>query len=240
MRATADNAAAPDNHRGWGLINAFEAVLAHGMVISTNPKIFWSGNASTIMAWVVSKNTVDAGSVRLVYQVDGTPREIPMTKVRDYDGLSAGSGLYTASISGVPEGTEVRFIIHAADSRESRTSPHAMLDRMHHFIAGESRTLGAEHLMPADFALEESAPNPFTTIDGGTAVINYAVPLPGANVRLRLHDTRGRLLRTLADGWHGAGMFRIELGPEGLATGVYYYSLESGDRQIMRRLVVVK
>lgn len=242
LRATADNAAAPDNHRGWGLVNAFEALLANGLVISTNPKIYWSGNATTVMAWVVSKNTVDANGVSLTYTATSVGRTVTvaMTRMRAYDGLGAGSGLYTATIPDLAEGTEVRFFIRGSDSRETRTSPYGADERTHRFAVGESRMVGAEHLLPADFALEESTPNPFTSVDGSMAVINYAVPLPGANVRLRLHDTRGRVLRTLADGWHGAGMFRVALGAEGLATGVYYYSLESGDRQIMRRLVVVK
>lgn len=240
LRSTADNTAMPDNGRGWGLIDAFEAVLANGLVISTNPKIFWSGSSSTIMAWVVSKNTVDAGGVSLTYTAGGSTRTVGMTRMREYSGLGAGSGLYTAAITDVPQGTEVRFFIRGGDSRETRTSPYGAPVRTHRFTAGESRTLGAEHLMPADFALEESVPNPFVTADGESTLINYAVPMPGANVRLRLFDGLGRVIRTLVDGWQGPGLHSVALGPAGLSTGVYYYSLDAGERQIMRRMVVVK
>jgi subtilisin family serine protease len=240
LRATADKADAPDNARGWGMIDAWEAVLSSGLVISTNPKIFWSGSASTIMAWVVSKDPVDATGVRLTYTADGATRTVDMAKMRDAAGLGAGSGLYTGAIDGVAAGTEIRFSIRAADSRETRTSPYGAPDRKHRFTAGESRTLGAEHLIPTDFALEESLPNPWVTADGGTAVINFAVPLPGASIRLRLHDGLGRVIRTLAEGFRGAGLHSVAVDDRGLSTGGYYYSLDAGERQIMRRLVVVK
>ncbi len=240
LRATADQADAPDNNRGYGMIDAWEAVLHSGMVISTNPKIFWTGSASTIMAWVVSKNTVDAGSVTLEYSVGGTPQTLAMKKLNDYPGEGSGSGLYSADISGLALGTEVLFNVRAGDSRETRTSPYGAPQNRHRFVVGESRTLGAENMMPADFALEESAPNPIIG-DGNTALITFSVPMPGANVRLRLHDGLGRVIRTLVDGYQGPGVHSVTLwGASGLSTGVYYYSLSSGERQIMRRLVIVK
>ncbi len=241
LRATADQADQPDNIRGYGLINAWEAVLYNGMVISTNPKIFWTGTASTIMAWVVSKNTVDAGSVTLEYAAGGNVQSVPMRKLNDYPGEGAGSGLYSADISGLAEGTEVLFDVRAGDSRETRTSPYGAPQNRHRFLVGESRTLGAENMLPADFALEESVPNPYVIGDGGTALISYSVPMPGANVQLRLHDGLGRVIRTLVDGYAGPGVHSVTLwGASGLSTGVYYYSLSSGDRQIMRRLIIVK
>lgn len=240
LRATADNASAPDNNRGWGLVNAWEAVLHNGMVISTNPKILWSGSASMVMAWVVSKNTVDAGSVTLEFTANGSTRTVGMTRMMESPGLGAGSGLYSAEIAGLAEGTEVRFFIRAGDSRETRTSPFGAPERRHRFTAGETRMLGAEHLLPPDFALEESAPNPFISADGASARITFAVPLPGANVRVRLHDGLGRVIRTLADGYQGPGTHSVSVGTDGLSTGVYYYSLETGERQIMRRMVIVK
>ncbi|MBE0643778.1 MAG: S8 family serine peptidase [Bacteroidetes bacterium] len=241
LRATADQTDAPDNNRGYGMIDAWEAVLHNGMVISTNPKIFWTGSASTIMAWVVSKNTVDAGSVTLEYAAGGTAQSVPMKKLDNYPGEGSGSGLYAADISGLAVGTEVLFNVRASDSRETRTSPYGAPEHRHQFVVGESRTLGAENMMPADFALEESAPNPFVTGDGGTALISYSVPMPGANVQLRLHDGLGRVIRTLVDDYQGPGVHSVTLWDAwGLSTGVYYYSLSSGERQIMRRLVIVK
>ncbi|MBR9978092.1 MAG: S8 family peptidase [Bacteroidetes bacterium] len=241
LRATADNATSPDNIKGWGLIDAFEAILYHGMAISTNPKVFWSGPDGTVMAWVVSKHTVDESGVTLSYQRAGGDRNtVQMTKIEDYPGIGPGSGLYLAHISSIPEGTEVRFSIHASDSRETRSSPAEAPARLHRVIAGENRMLGAEHLLPNDFALEQNYPNPFVPSEMSMTSIRFSVPMPGAHVQLRLHDLAGRVVRTLLDDFRGPGPHSVSFSDTDLATGVYIYRLTSGGQQLMRRMIIMK
>ncbi|MFA6234029.1 MAG: T9SS type A sorting domain-containing protein, partial [Bacteroidota bacterium] len=194
----------------------------------------------TVLAWVVSKNTIDPGSVTLEYSADGNSQTLPMQKLQNYSGLGSGSGLYSADISGLAEGTEVRFFVSGRDSREMRSSPYGAPESRHRFLVGESRTLGAENMMPADFALDQNYPNPFFTGDASSTTIRFAVPMPGANVRLQLHDALGRVIRTLVDGFQGPGLHTATVGDVHLATGVYFYTLSSGDRQIMRRMIILK
>ncbi|MFZ1731464.1 MAG: S8 family peptidase [Bacteroidota bacterium] len=240
LRATADQALEPDNFRGYGMIDAWEAVLYNGMVISTNPRFFWNGSMTTVLTWIVSKNTVDAGGVTLGYSSGGNFQTVAMQKLQDYPGLGGGSGLYSADITGVPEGTEVRFYIRGGDSQETRTSPYGAPDIAHHFIAGESRMYGTERIMSVDFTLEQNYPNPLISGDANSTTIQFAVPMPGASVRLQLHDALGRVIRTLVDGYQGPGIHTASVGDANLSAGVYFYSLSSGDHQIMRRMVIVK
>ncbi|HOJ04605.1 MAG TPA: S8 family serine peptidase [Bacteroidota bacterium] len=241
LRATADNTAQPDNRRGWGLINAWDAVLYHGMVISTNPKIFYAGGASTIMAWVVSPHAI-SGPVTLSYNAGGSRGTVAMTRVAPHsaEGLGAGSGLYSGEVLAFPQGTIVEFSIAATDSRETRTSPYGAPARNHVFTVGESRTLGAEGMLPANFSLEQSFPNPTHTVDGTQVTIRYGVPMPGARVTLMLHDALGRAVRTIATGEKSAGTYSAVINVADLATGVYYYSLSSGDTRIFRRMLIVR
>jgi hypothetical protein len=240
LRATADQSLSPDNIRGYGMINAWEAVLHNGMVISTNPRFFWNGVMTTVLAWVVSKNTVDAGGITLEYSDGGNFQTVAMRRLQDYPGLGSGSGLYSADISGIPKDTEVRFFIRGGDSRETRTSPYGAPDIAHRFVAGESRMYGTERIMSVDFALEQNYPNPLISGDANSTTIQYAVPMPGANIRLQLHDALGRVIRTLVDGYQGPGPHTASVGDASLSTGVYFYSLSSGGLQIMRRMVIVK
>jgi serine protease AprX len=241
LRATADNSATPDNSRGWGLIDAFEAILHYGMAISTNPKVFWSGTNGTVMAWVVSKQTIDASGVSLRYETDATSRStVSMSKIADYPGLSAGSGLYVGQLPDIAEGTEVRFSLHASDSRETRSSPAEAPDRLHHIIAGENNMLGAEGLLPNDLTLEQNYPNPFVPGEMPATTIRFTLPLPGAQVQLMLYDLAGRRVRTLLNDFRGPGLHTVSLADANLAAGMYIYRLTAGERQLMRRMIIVK
>ena len=241
LRETASSASSPGNVLGWGVIDAWEALLYHGMVISTNPKIFWNGAQSTVMAWVVSHSPVNTESVRLtfVHPTEGT-QEIAMTLMRPLTSEGVGSGLYVATLPATAEGTVVRFSITAEDSRETRRSPYGAPAVMHEFTAGENRTLGAEHLMPSAFALYQNYPNPYVASSDARTVISFDVPLPGGPVQLRLYDMAGRLVRTLVDGYRGAGVHSVTLEGSTLSSGIYFYALSSGSTQLMRRMLILQ
>ncbi len=82
-------------------------------------------------------------------------------------------------------------------------------------------------------------PNPAS----GPATIRFAVPEP-ARAWLALYDVRGTRLRTLREGWFGAGTYEVEWDGRDsrgrpMRPGVYFLRLVAGDRESVRRLVVV-
>jgi len=84
-------------------------------------------------------------------------------------------------------------------------------------------------------------PNPFNP----STTIQYRVPDRGGQVRLRIYDLRGRLVRTLVSEpkrggdylavWHG----RDDTGRE-MGSGVYFYRLEIGRETFQRKMVMLK
>ncbi|MEZ4388414.1 MAG: C25 family cysteine peptidase [Candidatus Krumholzibacteriia bacterium] len=90
------------------------------------------------------------------------------------------------------------------------------------------------------FALRAPVPNPLR----GEASIAFALPRAG-QVRLRVFDVRGRLVRTLLDGAAdgGEGMVvwrgRDDRGRD-LADGVYFCRLEHGGRTLTQKLLLVR
>ncbi len=72
-----------------------------------------------------------------------------------------------------------------------------------------------------------NSPNPFTS----TTTIHFEVP-SRSQVRLRIYDMDGKLVRSLVDGPYGVGNHSVvwdaadDLG-EQLATGYYYYTLDA-------------
>ena len=85
------------------------------------------------------------------------------------------------------------------------------------------------------FALEQNSPNPFR----GRTTVSYRLDEPG-HVTLRLHDARGRCVRTYVDRSMDKGVHEIILDGKGLPSGVYFYSLESQGRKTWKRCILVK
>ncbi|HOX24869.1 MAG TPA: C25 family cysteine peptidase [Candidatus Krumholzibacteria bacterium] len=106
-----------------------------------------------------------------------------------------------------------------------------------HLVVGTVTPVPA---VAADLALGQNVPNPFNP----QTVIGFALPRD-ANVRLRIHDLRGRLVRTLLAGPLAAGRHEVVFDGRSddgqrLASGTYVYRLEAGGELLSRRLTLVK
>ena len=90
------------------------------------------------------------------------------------------------------------------------------------------------------FALRQNAPNPFSP----STEIRYSIPV-AARVRLTIYDVNGRVVRRLTDRvldaddyvetWDG----RTDAG-EAVASGVYFYRLMADDRELERRMILLR
>ncbi len=94
---------------------------------------------------------------------------------------------------------------------------------------------------PITHDLHRNEPNPFNP---GTR-IRYDVATPGGHVRLEVFDGRGRLVRTLVDGWRAPGnettMWDSEdNGGSRVASGVYFYRLSVGSFEKTLKLVLIR
>ena len=93
----------------------------------------------------------------------------------------------------------------------------------------------------SDYHLHANVPNPFNP----NTVIRYDLPRPGA-VHLNVYDVSGRMIRALVSSpLQGAGEHSVEWnGRDGsgqpVASGVYFYRLETGERTFTRKMVLTK
>jgi photosystem II stability/assembly factor-like uncharacterized protein len=83
--------------------------------------------------------------------------------------------------------------------------------------------------------LAQNHPNPFNP----RTTISFTLAEAGP-AELALYDGRGRLLRTLARGWHEGGTHELQLDAGGLASGSYYCRLAAGGAVQGRALTIVK
>ncbi|MBD3378704.1 T9SS type A sorting domain-containing protein [candidate division KSB1 bacterium] len=86
-----------------------------------------------------------------------------------------------------------------------------------------------------DFALEQNYPNPFNPV----TTIGFRVA-KDEHVRLRIFDIRGRLVTTLVDEQQGIGHYTIPFDAGSLASGVYFYSIQMGEFNDVKKLILLK
>ena len=92
-----------------------------------------------------------------------------------------------------------------------------------------------------DIQLQQSYPNPVnkSLANSSSTVIEYQLRKP-QYVRLELFDVLGRKVLTLDEGYRTADIHRVQVNMARLATGKYFYRLESGQNVQIRQLTIIK
>jgi hypothetical protein len=89
--------------------------------------------------------------------------------------------------------------------------------------------------VPQKFAVEQNYPNPFNP----TTTINYSVP-EKSNITLKVFDVLGREVATLVNGQVEVGNHQVTFDASKLSSGIYYYTLQSGNNISTKKMMLVK
>ena len=89
-------------------------------------------------------------------------------------------------------------------------------------------------LFPSAFSLS-AFPNPFNS----TTEIRYALPRAG-HVALKVYDLLGREVGVLVDAVMVAGEQRVAFDARGIASGIYFVRLASGEMRVTRKVLLVR
>lgn len=93
----------------------------------------------------------------------------------------------------------------------------------------------ANTTIPSTSVLFQNYPNPFNP----TTTIPFSLP-EKCYVRLVLLNVLGEVVKEIASGEYGAGYHEVMLDAGNLATGVYFYKIETGGFTDMKKLVIIK
>jgi hypothetical protein len=88
---------------------------------------------------------------------------------------------------------------------------------------------------PEAFSLSQNYPNPFnpqTTIEFNLA--------KSGHTSLIVYDVLGRSVALVIDGMRGAGMHRVEFNASHIPSGIYFYTLRSGNYVETKKMLLVK
>lgn len=89
--------------------------------------------------------------------------------------------------------------------------------------------------VPEKFMLEQNYPNPFNP----TTNISYQLPVNG-NVSIKIYDVIGNEVATLVNEFKEAGRHSVEFDASGFGSGVYFYSISSGNFISTKKMILIK
>ncbi|MCP4633494.1 MAG: T9SS type A sorting domain-containing protein [candidate division Zixibacteria bacterium] len=100
-------------------------------------------------------------------------------------------------------------------------------------ISGTNRN--SDMNIPEGIILTSNYPNPFNPV----TKINYTIPNDG-NVSLGVYNLLGQEIERLVDNYQSAGNYSVDWDGSEYSSGVYYYSLKSGELTEIRKMTLIK
>jgi len=262
LRATASHAGDPDNNHGWGVVDAYAASdYSTAIRVSVdvrpgscgdpfNPKSRGVLPAVILGTADVDARDIDVASLALAgAQASGASigdfggaGDCPGSPSDGFDDLLVhfDSEDIAAGIGPVAKGESVTLALTGQLADGTSIEGEAVVR-----IVGAQRTdatPGAdEHPASSTFALRQNVPNPFNP----RTRIAFDVPDGGGAVRLTVYDVSGRRVATLAEGPREAGVHTVEWNGRdsrgrAVASGVYFYRLETPRGALTRKMVLIE
>ena len=192
-------------------------------VISGAPEVveFVSDTSVTIDIWVLISD-VESSAELLIYDFYVDSDSI----LFDFDD-TAGMLTLSAELEFGGEGDLVWSVIDIEE---------IVKDTIHIVVEKSAiSAINGEILIPEDFALYQNYPNPFNPVSR----IGYDLPING-NVKIMVFDMRGKLIRALVNGTRTAGTHFVTFDGSGLASGIYFYSIEAGTFRKTKKMILIR
>ncbi len=237
LRETATNASNPNNQIGWGIVNAYEAIFYYGLFFSSTPAVETDETGHNIKINIFSKHELITDSLFVHYAVGDNADfvQLPLTPAGNENQYQAWIPLQT-------EGTPVNIYFSATDiSGDSKRHPHIAPDEYFFFHAYDTTINPNEPpSLPETFVLYDNYPNPFNN----QTTIRYDLSEP-SDVRLKIYNINGQLVRTLVDGYQQVNPYTITWDGTNdrgftVSTGVYLYKLLAGNNLTIKKMLYLR
>jgi hypothetical protein len=226
IRVTAHDAAAnSESDASDANFNIVDTTSPAVAVTSPNGGESWTIGSSQDITWTAT-DYVGVGWVDLEYSTNGGASWTLIASGQ------ANSGSHAWTVPNTPS-TTARVRVTATDGAGNARSDASDAD-----FAIVEATVDIPVNVPVPLSLQPSFPSPFVA----STTIPYGLPSE-TNVRLTIHDARGRILRTLVDQLQGAGVHtlqwdgKLEDGTRA-ARGFYIVRLQAG-KEVRSRSVIL-
>jgi hypothetical protein len=237
LRMTADRAANPDTLFGWGLVNAYDALLYYGIVFSNLPEVSVTINGNyEVSIKVASKFGVDPNKVSLIYAKSNNEFDQEISMLRGSE-----QNQFVATIPETAAVDPIRFFFSAVDS-SGDVAVHPFNAPDSFFNISDFVVLVDADLseIPSSFSLAQNYPNPFNP----TTKIVYELPKT-SRVSLTIYNLLGQKVRSLlteiiqAAGRYTAVWDGTDDSGRLVSAGVYFYQLKASDFTKVKKMLLV-
>jgi hypothetical protein len=132
-----------------------------------------------------------------------------------------------------PDDCKLTFVI---DGPATGGNPHVnsyfLLDDV--TLTGTNTSVNDKNITPVKFSLDQNYPNPFNP----STKIQYTLP-ENSFVSLKVYNTIGQEVAALVNGVVPAGSHEINFDASKLNSGVYFYTLKSGNNFVQTRKMIL-
>jgi len=91
------------------------------------------------------------------------------------------------------------------------------------------------NVLPTEFSLSQNYPNPFNP----STSIEYTV-VSSEYVNLKIYDVLGNEIATLVNEMKDAGKYRVNFNASSLSSGVYFYMIQAGSFNQVRKMMLLR
>ena len=105
----------------------------------------------------------------------------------------------------------------------------------HLYQIGSSILNSKENLIPEKYILYQNYPNPFNT----KTIIKYGLPEP-ATAKIEVYSVLGKKVRVLLNEKKLAGYHEVSFDAGTLASGIYFYKIQTGDHLQVKKMILMK
>jgi hypothetical protein len=200
------------------MINTFASKLS----VTTVPAVYVGNKFAYVMAYLLVSNAL-ADSILLA--------DNGAKSVSGWNGSGAIPAAYT---------TELWNETRSLTNREMQGATVALADLWFSawvdagLIVASAPSAHGDGI-PGTFALRQNYPNPFNP----TTTISYRLSSAG-QVVLTVYSINGGKVAVLVDGVQPAGDHTIRFDGSGLSSGVYFYTLEQGNRAASEKMLLIR
>jgi hypothetical protein len=165
-----------------------------------------------------------------VYVTEGETRtKIQTLRLSDFDG-SQGDSLLTEFTYSALDGKSAQLELEPVGGSPLITD--LLSEAAPNF--GKQGVI-ANGVLPIQFALHQNYPNPFNPVTH----IRFDLPEAG-QVSLKIYNVTGQLVAELVDGFRKAGQHEVAFDATGLASGIYIYRIQAGEKIEQKKMLLVR
>jgi hypothetical protein len=177
-------------------------------------------------AGIGARVRVVAGGQGMIRDIEGSGPGLTSGKLWAHFGLGSASAADSVIIQWPTGAVDVSTNVPA--------DQYYTLEQGKGVLSGIADRSGTKN-SPVGYGLSQNFPNPFNP----AASIRFQLP-EKCSVRLVLMNALGTVVRKIAEGEYGAGSHEFTVDAENLATGVYFFRMETGRFNSVKKCLIVK